>query len=83
MKDIKFLGKPFPEVFRVAEESLAGISRDRIVMCGDTLHTDILGATARGWRTVLVERDGMFCGVDARAFCDRSALVPTRRLSRI
>ena len=83
LTDIKFFGKPFPEVFRMVEESLEGIPPNRIAMCGDTLHTDILGAAAQGWRTVLVERDGMFCGADAREYCHRSALVPTWRLSRI
>lgn len=83
LTDIKFVGKPFPEVFRMVEESLEGIPPNRIAMCGDTLHTDILGAAAQGWRTVLVERDGMFCGTDAREYCHRSALVPTWRLSRI
>ena len=83
LTDIKFFGKPFPEVFRMVEESLEGIPPNRIAMCGDTLHTDILGAAAQGWRTVLVERDGMFCGTDASEYCHRSALVPTWRLSRI
>ena len=52
-------------------------------MCGDTLHTDILGAASRGWQTVLVTRDGMFAGLDTGIFCERSALVPTWRLHRI
>ena len=80
---ISFFGKPFPEVFEIVGETLVGVEPSRIAMCGDTLHTDILGAAAQGWRTVLVERDGMFCGVDASDFCARSALFPTWRLSRI
>lgn len=83
LEDVTFFGKPFAEVFRMTEQSLAGIPPDRIAMCGDTLHTDILGAAARGWRTVLVEHDGMFSGVDAREYSRRSALVPTWRLPRI
>ncbi|MDK3073700.1 HAD hydrolase-like protein [Sedimentitalea sp. JM2-8] len=83
LADIRFLGKPFPEVYEMVESSLAGVPPERIAMCGDTLHTDILGAVARGWRTVLVTRDGMFSGMDTRGFCDRSALVPTWRLPRI
>jgi HAD superfamily hydrolase (TIGR01450 family) len=81
--DIRFFGKPFPEVFALAEQSLPAIAPSRIAMCGDTLHTDILGAAARGWRTVLVEQDGMFAGQDAGAFCDRAAITPTWRLGRI
>lgn len=64
-------------------ESLAVIDPKRIVMCGDTLHTDILGAMAYGWKAVLVERDGMFCGANAADFIKRSAIVPTWRVDRI
>lgn len=81
--DITFHGKPFPEVFKMVEASLAGTPPHRIAMCGDTLHTDILGAAARGWRSVLVERDGMFSGVDADQYSRSSGLVPTWRLPRI
>lgn len=83
LTNVSFFGKPFPEVFEMVGETLVGVEPSRITMCGDTLHTDILGAAAQGWRTVLVERDGMFCGVDANDFCARSAIVPTWRLSRI
>ena len=83
LPDIKFFGKPFPEVFEMAEASLQGIAPERIAMCGDTLHTDILGAAARGWRTVLVAQDGVFSGLDTRTFCEQSSLTPTWRLQRI
>lgn len=83
LRDIRFFGKPFPEVFDLVERSLAGVAPGRIAMCGDTLHTDILGAAARGWRTVLVARDGMFSGVDTLDFCRQSALAPSWRLQRI
>jgi ribonucleotide monophosphatase NagD (HAD superfamily) len=81
--DIRFFGKPFPEVYEMVEASLPGISADRIAMCGDTLHTDILGAAARGWRSVLVSRDGLFAGEDAPAYCLSSNIRPTWHLSRI
>ena len=83
LTDIRFFGKPFPEVFEMVEASLEGIPADRIAMCGDTLHTDILGAAARGWRTVLVARDGMFSGMDTRPYCHQSGFEPTWRLGRI
>lgn len=81
--DVRFFGKPFPEVYKMVEASLVGVSADRIAMCGDTLHTDILGATARGWRSVLVSRDGIFAGEDAPAYCVTSNILPTWHLSRI
>ena len=83
LQDIRFYGKPFPEVYEMIEASLPGISGNRIALCGDTLHTDILGAAARGWRTVLVTHDGLFSGVDTRRFCQDSAVIPTWRLPRI
>ncbi|WP_297770241.1 HAD hydrolase-like protein [uncultured Roseovarius sp.] len=80
---IRFFGKPFSTVYEMIEASLPGIPPDRIVMCGDTLHTDILGAAARGWQTVLVENDGLFSGEDTCAYFRRADLFPTWRLSRI
>ena len=38
-------------------------SIDKIAMFGDSLHTDILGAAAQGWKTVLVTKDGLFSGL--------------------
>lgn len=83
LSQISFFGKPFPEVFQLVGDTLTGVSPERIAMCGDTLHTDILGAAAQGWRTVLVERDGMFCGVDTHGYRSSSGISPSWRLSRI
>jgi ribonucleotide monophosphatase NagD (HAD superfamily) len=59
------------------------VAPQRIAMCGDTLHTDILGAAARQWKTVLVTRDGLFAGVDTTSYCERAKLFPTWRLGTI
>lgn len=75
--------KPFPEVYRLVEDTLPGVPAARIAMCGDTLHTDIMGASARGWRTVLVTDDGLFAGFDTDAFSRRSGLFADWRLKRI
>lgn len=80
---VRFFGKPFPEVYDLVEATLPGISASRIAMCGDTLHTDIMGALARGWRTVLVTHDGLFAGFDTNAFSARSGLFADWRLKRI
>ncbi len=80
---VRFFGKPFPEVYDLVERSLPGIPRDRIAMCGDTPHTDILGAAAFGWRTVLVTGDGLLAGRDSVAWCDRAGLQADWRLRRI
>ena len=82
-EDVQFFGKPFSQVYDMIEASLPGIASDRIVMCGDTLHTDILGAAARGWKTVLVEKDGLFSGHAADSYCSRAGIYPTWTLPRI
>ncbi|EFL89449.1 HAD-IIA family hydrolase [Ahrensia sp. R2A130] len=83
VENVRFFGKPFPEVYELAEASLTDIALERIIMCGDTLHTDISGATSRGWKTVLVTADGLFAGFDTDTFISRSGLNPTWRLPQI
>jgi HAD superfamily hydrolase (TIGR01450 family) len=80
---VQFFGKPFPEVYKLVDHSLPGVPASRIAMCGDTLHTDILGASAHGWRTVLVTHHGLFAGHDTTAFSARSGLYADWRLARI
>lgn len=80
---VHFFGKPFPEVYDLIEATLPSYNTSRIAMCGDTLHTDILGAAARGWKTVLVTQDGLFAGHDTRPFSQQSCLFADWRLDRI
>jgi len=80
---VRFFGKPFPEVYDLVKATLANVPANRIVMCGDTLHTDILGAAARGWRTVLVTQDGLFAGYNTDTFSKESNLFADWRLGRI
>jgi len=80
---VQFFGKPFPEVYDLIEATLPSLKPSRIAMCGDTLHTDILGAAARGWKTVLVTQDGLFAGYDTRPFSKKSSLFADWRLERI
>ncbi|WP_299843468.1 HAD hydrolase-like protein [uncultured Roseovarius sp.] len=80
---VRFFGKPYPEVYNLVERSLPDTPARKIIMCGDTLHTDILGAAAREWRTVLVTGDGLFAGYDTAKFCTEAELHPDWRLARI
>lgn len=74
---VEFHGKPFGSVFDIVDEQLDdNIPRDRICMIGDTLHTDILGGAAHGWHTVLVSDHGMFKGLNAHEYIERSGIVP-------
>ncbi len=71
-----FFGKPFENAFDDARQRLPGIPPKRIAMVGDTLHTDILGGAAAGFRTVLVRDHGLFAGLAVAPFINASGVVP-------
>jgi glycerol 3-phosphatase-2 len=63
-----FFGKPFPAIFDMARERIRpGVPDERVLMVGDTLHTDILGGKAAGFRTALIAGYGFFDGEDPAA----------------
>jgi len=80
---VEFFGKPYSAVYKLLANSLSDIPGDKIAMFGDSLHTDILGAAAQGWKTVLVTKDGLFSGFDTKSFCEVSRIFPNWRLGRI
>ncbi|WP_156289761.1 HAD family hydrolase [Oceanobacillus salinisoli] len=51
-------GKPDPSIFEHAL-SLIGLSADEVLMVGDNLNTDILGANRTGIRSVWINRKGI------------------------
>lgn len=58
--NVKFFGKPYPEVYSLVTKSLSGVPGEKIAMCGDSLHTDILGAAAQGWKLFLLQKMDYF-----------------------
>lgn len=73
----EFFGKPYANVFALAQRRIGpGVPPERIAMVGDTLHTDILGGAAQGWRTALVRAHGLLKNLDAAAWIARSGIVP-------
>lgn len=72
----EFYGKPFSDVFSIVNERIGDTPPERIAMVGDTLHTDILGGAAAGWRTVLVTRHGLMRGMDVEEAIARSGIRP-------
>ncbi len=72
----EFYGKPFKDAFDIVSENLVGIPPTRIAMVGDTLHTDILGGAAAGWKTVLISDFGLFKGRDVEEAIERSGIRP-------
>jgi glycerol 3-phosphatase-2 len=74
---LEFFGKPFGNAFDAVAASLASeIPRDRILMVGDTLHTDILGGAAAGFKTCLVTGHGVLRDLDHHACIEESGIVP-------
>lgn len=71
-----FYGKPFGNAFDLVKEKLAGTAPERVLMVGDTLHTDIIGGAAAGFRTALVSDHGLFKGYNADKFIKDSGITP-------
>jgi len=77
---MEFFGKPFNGIFRYALEKIhcetGCVDKSRILMTGDTLHTDILGGAAAGLKTLLVSSYGFFAGLEPAPFIRQSGIVP-------
>ena len=72
----EFFGKPFDHVFNQVKHLVPGLVNERTIMIGDTLHTDILGGRVAGFKTALVTDHGLFKGHDAKAYINRSKIIP-------
>jgi glycerol-1-phosphatase len=73
----EFFGKPFPEVFELALSRLPyRPPPERVLMVGDTLHTDVLGAKSLGFAAALVTGYGSLAGADVAAAIRKSGIVP-------
>ncbi|MDV7143729.1 HAD hydrolase-like protein [Tropicimonas sp. TH_r6] len=78
-----FFGKPFANIFELALRRLGGgIPHERIVMVGDSLHTDILGAQTAGIASALIADYGFFAGQDAPGAIARTGIRPDFVLER-
>ncbi|WP_052472090.1 HAD hydrolase-like protein [Marinobacter similis] len=73
---LEFFGKPFATAFEAALARLPGIAPARVLMVGDTLHTDILGGQAAGMSTLLVTGHGALKGMDIQECIRRSGIYP-------
>lgn len=73
----EFFGKPFANVFEMALAKLPhDTDKSRVVMVGDTLHTDILGGLAAGVKTALITDFGALKGMDVDRAIARSGIAP-------
>lgn len=73
----EFFGKPFAAIFDLARERIGpDLDPSRVVMVGDTPHTDILGGQLAGHATALVTGYGLMAGLDVRDATERCGIVP-------
>lgn len=75
--ELRCFGKPYPEIFRLAmSRPGAADCPARVLMVGDTLHTDILGGRAAGFNTALVTGAGISRASSIHANIDSTGIVP-------
>lgn len=70
------VGKPYHHVFEEVLRRHPGIDRERVLMVGDTVHTDVLGGLASGIKTLLVHQGGFLDGQDIEGVFAKSGLRP-------
>lgn len=84
---VRCYGKPFAPIFeqalQQAEQSFGYTDRSRMVMVGDTLHTDILGGSSMGLKTVLATGFGFLRDLDVEQHIAASRITPSFVLSSI
>ncbi|SDY34017.1 HAD-IIA family hydrolase [Citreimonas salinaria] len=79
-----FLGKPFAGVYDLVLSRLPNPpDPSRVLMVGDTLHTDILGGRHMGFATALVTGFGALKGLDPADAIARSGISPDFIVERI
>lgn len=80
----RFLGKPFGEIYELAlARHTPPVPPDRVLMVGDTLHTDVLGGRHMGFATALAMDHGLLAGMNAADAVRRSAIAPDFIIDRI
>lgn len=75
LTEVTFLGKPFRAVYDLVGQRFPDVARDRMLMVGDSPHTDVLGARGAGMKVLLVEC-GFLAGQDTLARCREAGLLP-------
>ena len=79
----RFFGKPFRNIYDLAFARLGpGYDPSRVVMVGDSLHTDILGGQTAGVKTALISGFGFFADQDVATSVAASGIQPDFILDR-
>ena len=78
----EFFGKPFANIYDLAFRQLGSVDKSRVLMVGDSLHTDILGAQTAGVASALISGYGFFAGEDVTTAIKRAGIVPDYVVTR-
>lgn len=74
---IRYFGKPYSDIFQLAlKKSNHHKSLNKVLMVGDTLHTDVLGAKAMGFDAMLVTGHGASKGLDLQVAFEATGIYP-------
>lgn len=73
--NVRFMGKPYANVYEYVKRKYPQVPKERILMIGDSLHTDILGARSFGIDAYLVS-EGVFKGEKVKELCEESGIWP-------
>ena len=78
-----FYGKPFDNIFDAAFARLGEpVDPQRVLMVGDSLHTDVLGAQQAGVSSALITEYGFFAGASADQAIAETGIAPDFILER-
>ncbi len=78
----EFFGKPFDNIYDLAFKQVGSVDPTRILMVGDSLHTDILGAHSVGIKSALIAGYGFFAGQDINKAMESAKIFPNYVLAR-
>lgn len=84
--DVHFFGKPFQLCYALSFnrilEVVGNINPDRVLMVGDTLHTDILGGNTFGMKTALMADYGFLRDRNPYEYIEASGITPDFVISK-
>jgi glycerol-1-phosphatase len=77
-------GKPYTNIFELAlRKSMHKSTKNKVLMVGDTLHTDIMGGKAMGFDTMLLTKYGASRGLDLKVSLESTGIYPNFVLEHI
>ena len=81
---IRYFGKPHADIFHLALRKANDMGdAKRVLMVGDTLHTDILGGQSMGFHTAWVTGQGASSGLDLDLTIQKTGISPGYQIRSI